>query len=148
DSPEEHHTRGKHAVGRHTVGRHAPNQCQLGCHARAARFRAVPGDVRATMFRNRTRGFSAERPTRAGAPARHAMSSHRSADPGFPSLLSRDPHLYDLVFSDPDGSLVRLCRNAFPRSLPAPPSSALDIGCGTARHLEALAETVAECWGV
>jgi len=76
------------------------------------------------------------------------MSSHRSADPRFRSLLYREPHLYDLVFSDPDGSLVRLCRNAFHRYLPAPPSSALDIGCGTARHLEALAETVAECWGV
>src|SRR5262249_31803723 len=32
--------------------------------------------------------------------------------------------------------------------LPAPPASALDIGCGTGRHLDALTGTVAECWGV
>jgi len=69
-------------------------------------------------------------------------------DPGFRSLLYREPHLYDLVFPDADGSLLRLCRDAFRRYLPAPPASALDIGCGTARHLDALAEAVGECWGV
>ena len=34
------------------------------------------------------------------------------------------------------------------RYLPAAPASALDIGCGTGQYLDALAETVAECWGV
>ena len=63
-------------------------------------------------------------------------------------MLYREPHLYDLVFPDTDGSLARLCRDAFRRYLPSAPSSALDIGCGTAWHLDALAETVAECWGV
>jgi len=39
-----------------------------------------------------------------------------------------------------------------PRGLPAisarAPDSALDIACGTGRHLAALAETIPECWGV
>jgi len=69
-------------------------------------------------------------------------------EPGFRSLLYAEPRLYDLVFPDADGSVGRMCREAFERYLPAPPPSALDIGCGTGRHLEALAETVAECWGV
>jgi len=69
-------------------------------------------------------------------------------EPGFRSLLYTEPHLYDLVFPDADGSLERMCRDAFRRYLPAAPASALDIGCGTARSLDALAETVAECWGV
>ena len=41
-----------------------------------------------------------------------------------------------------------MCRDAFRRYLPAAPASALDIGCGTGQYLDALAETVAECWGV
>ena len=69
-------------------------------------------------------------------------------DPEFRSLLYTEPHLYDLVFPDSDGSLERMCRDAFRRYMPAAPASALDIGCGTARNLDALAETVAECWGV
>jgi SAM-dependent methyltransferase len=69
-------------------------------------------------------------------------------EPGFRSLLYTEPHLYDLVFPDTDGSLERMCRDAFRRYMPAAPTSALDIGCGTARNLDALAETVAECWGV
>jgi SAM-dependent methyltransferase len=69
-------------------------------------------------------------------------------EPGFRSLLYSEPWLYDLVFPDTDGSLERMCRDAFRRYLPAAPASALDIGCGTGRHLGALSETVAECWGV
>ena len=69
-------------------------------------------------------------------------------EPGFRSLLYTEPHLYDLVFPDTDGSLERMCRDAFRRYMPAAPASALDIGCGTGQSLDALAETVAECWGV
>ena len=69
-------------------------------------------------------------------------------NPPFTSLLYSEPHLYGLVFPDPDGSLARMCRDAFRRYLPAPPVSALDIGCGTARDLDALSETIADCWGV
>ena len=69
-------------------------------------------------------------------------------EPGFRSLLYREPRLYDLVFPDADDAVGRMCREAFRRYLPVPPASALDIGCGTGRHLDALAGTVAECWGV
>jgi SAM-dependent methyltransferase len=59
--------------------------------------------------------------------------------PGFHRLLHREPRLYDLVFPDTDDSIGRMCREAFRRYLPVPPASALDIGCGTGRHLDALA---------
>src|SRR5215475_1074144 len=69
-------------------------------------------------------------------------------DPGFRSLLYSEPCLYDVVFPDADGTTERMCREAFRRYLPAPPTSVLDIGCGTGRHLAALAETIPDCWGV
>ncbi len=69
-------------------------------------------------------------------------------EPGFRSLLYDEPRLYDLVFPDVGESVGRMCREAFRRYLPAPPQSALDIGCGTGRHLAALGKTIAECWGV
>jgi SAM-dependent methyltransferase len=69
-------------------------------------------------------------------------------EPGFHSLLYSEPRLYDLVFPDADGNIERMCREAFRRYLPTPPASALDIGCGTGRHLAALAETIPDCWGV
>ncbi len=69
-------------------------------------------------------------------------------EPGFRSLLYAEPRLYDAVFPDAEESVGRMCREAFRRYAPAAPQSALDIGCGTGRHLEALAKTVPECWGV
>ena len=71
-----------------------------------------------------------------------------SVEAPFQSLLYREPRLYDVVFPDADDSVGRMCREAFRRYLPAPPASALDLGCGTGRHLEALNRTIAECWGV
>ena len=67
-------------------------------------------------------------------------------DPGFRSLLYTEPRLYDVVF--PDVVVGPMCREAFRRYLPAPPRSALDVGCGTGRHLATLAASIAECWGV
>jgi SAM-dependent methyltransferase len=67
-------------------------------------------------------------------------------DPGFRSLLYTEPRLYDLVFLD--DTVGPMCLEACRRYLPAPPRSALDVGCGTGRHLEMLAATVPECWGV
>ena len=69
-------------------------------------------------------------------------------EPEFRSLLYAEPHLYDVVFPDTDGSLPRMCRDALRRYMTAAPASALDIGCGTGQLLDALAETVPECWGV
>jgi len=68
--------------------------------------------------------------------------------PGFRSLLYSEPRLYDLVFPDADGSIERMCREAFRRFLPSAPGSMLDIGCGTGRHVAAMAETISDCWGV
>jgi SAM-dependent methyltransferase len=67
--------------------------------------------------------------------------------PGFRSLLYTEPRLYDLAFPDAEEQLGRMCEEASRRYLPVAPRSVLDIGCGTGRHLEALAKTVTECWG-
>jgi SAM-dependent methyltransferase len=67
--------------------------------------------------------------------------------PGFRSLLYTEPRLYDLVFPDAEEAIGLMCDEAFRRYSPAAPQSLLDIGCGTGRHLEALAKTVTECWG-
>jgi SAM-dependent methyltransferase len=67
-------------------------------------------------------------------------------DSGFRSLLYTEPRLYDLVFAD--DTVGAMCLEACRRYLPGPPRSTLDVGCGTGRHLELLAATVSECWGV
>ena len=77
-----------------------------------------------------------------------AAASSPAMEPPFRSLLYREPRLYDLVFPDAEETVARMCREAFRRYLPAAPRSVLDIGCGTGRHLAALATTVGECWGV
>jgi hypothetical protein len=48
-------------------------------------------------------------------------------------LLYDHPLLYDLVFPDPNETLVEMCRATFKRYLPVPPTSLLDIGCGNGR---------------
>jgi SAM-dependent methyltransferase len=69
-------------------------------------------------------------------------------EPAFRSLLYDHPHLYDLVFPDPDEALIEMCRATFKRSLPVPPRSLLDIGCGNGRHLGVLSASVPDCWGI
>ncbi len=64
------------------------------------------------------------------------------------SLLYDQPRLYDLVFPDAEDITGKMCRSAFERYLPAPPTSVLDVGCGTGRLLDSLSQTIAECWGV
>jgi SAM-dependent methyltransferase len=68
--------------------------------------------------------------------------------PSFSSLLYREPHLYDLVFPDAGEVTATMVRTAMDRYLSAPPRSMLDVGCGTGRHLEAMARTIPECYGV
>ena len=70
------------------------------------------------------------------------------AMPAFQSLLYREPRLYDLVFPDADETIATMVRTAIGRYVPAAPRSILDVGCGTGRHLEALARTIPECCGV
>jgi SAM-dependent methyltransferase len=69
-------------------------------------------------------------------------------DAKFRSLLYDEPRLYDLVFPDADDTLGTMCHSAFGQYLPAPPTSILDVGCGTGRLLGDFSETIAECWGV
>jgi SAM-dependent methyltransferase len=68
--------------------------------------------------------------------------------PAFRSLLYREPRLYDLVFPDAEETIATMVRAAIDRYLSAAPRSILDVGCGTGRHLAALAKTISECCGV
>jgi len=63
-------------------------------------------------------------------------------EPTFRSLLYDHPHLYDLVFPDPNETLVEMCRATFKRYLPVPPTSLLDIGCGNGRLLASLSASI------
>jgi SAM-dependent methyltransferase len=81
-------------------------------------------------------------------PAATDVSASPAMDAPFRSLLYREPRLYDLVFPDAEGTLASMCGEAVRRYAPGAPRSTLDIGCGTGRHLAALAGTVAERWGV
>jgi SAM-dependent methyltransferase len=82
------------------------------------------------------------------------MSTHERAPeatpriPAFRNLLYSRPPLYDLVFPDADETTGKMVRTAIGRYLPGVPRSMLDVGCGTGRHLEALARTIPECYGV
>src|SRR6266849_4331800 len=69
-------------------------------------------------------------------------------EPAFRSLLYDRPHLYDLVFPDPNQTLVEMCRETFKRYLRLLPTSLVDIGCGNGRLLASLSASIPECWGV
>ncbi len=64
------------------------------------------------------------------------------------NFLYRNPQFYEIVYPEPDAQTPRMCRRMFERFLPQPPRSILDIGCGTARDLDVLSGTCADCWGV
>jgi SAM-dependent methyltransferase len=68
--------------------------------------------------------------------------------PAFRSLLYREPRLYDFVFPDAEETTGRMLRTAIARHMAVAPRSMLDIGCGTGRHLQAMAVTIPECHGV
>ena len=77
-----------------------------------------------------------------------AISRLRLFAPKVKSLLYDQPWLYDLVFSDVNDTTAKMCRTAFEWYLHAAATSFLDVGCGTGRLLEALSQTIPECWGV
>jgi SAM-dependent methyltransferase len=64
------------------------------------------------------------------------------------NLLYSRPELYELVYPEPDEETPTLCRWLFARYLRTPPTSILDIGCGTGRDLAALARDIPDSWGV
>lgn len=68
--------------------------------------------------------------------------------PAFRSLLYDRPHLYDLVFPEPDQTRAEMCRETFKRYLPLPPASLVDIGCGNGRLVASLSPSIPESWGV
>jgi SAM-dependent methyltransferase len=68
--------------------------------------------------------------------------------PSTSNLLYRRPELYELLYPETDEATPRFCQRLFTRYLERPPASILDIGCGTARDLNVLSRTYADCWGV
>jgi len=63
------------------------------------------------------------------------------------NLLFRHPGLYETAYPA-DDALPAMCRALFQSHLGKQPTSILDIGCGTGREIEALAETCPDCVGV
>jgi SAM-dependent methyltransferase len=69
-------------------------------------------------------------------------------DPGVRNFLYRNPQFYESVYPEPNDETPAMCRRMFSRYLAAPPRSILDIGCGTGRDLDSLANDCPDCWGV
>ncbi|MGQ9632479.1 MAG: class I SAM-dependent methyltransferase [bacterium] len=69
-------------------------------------------------------------------------------DPSVRNFLYRNPQYYELVYPEPDEDTPKMCLRMSSRYLPAPPSSILDVGCGTGRDLDILSRTCPDCWGV
>jgi SAM-dependent methyltransferase len=63
------------------------------------------------------------------------------------NLLYRRPSLYEKVYLI-DNALPNLCSRLFDRYLGKPPTSILDIGCGTGRELKAFSRTCPDCIGI
>ena len=64
------------------------------------------------------------------------------------NLLYRRPELYELMYPDTDEETPKLCGRLFDRYLDEPPSSILDIGCGTGRDLAVLSRDCPDCVGI
>ena len=64
------------------------------------------------------------------------------------NFLYDHPEHYEAVFPEPNEETPQMCRRMFARFLGSPPSSILDIGCGTGRDLAALSRDCPDCWGV
>ena len=64
------------------------------------------------------------------------------------NFLYDHPEHYEAVFPEPNEETPQMCLRMFARFLESPPSSILDIGCGTGRDLAALSRDCPDCWGV
>lgn len=64
------------------------------------------------------------------------------------NVLYRRPELYELVYHGSGDVVPKMCERLFERHLVSYPASLLDIGCGTGRDLEYLAERCPDCIGV
>src|SRR5712692_3788884 len=69
-------------------------------------------------------------------------------DKSVQNLLYRKPELYEVMYPELDEATPKMCLKMFDAYLEHPPSSILDIGCGTARDLNVLSRNCADCWGV
>jgi len=66
----------------------------------------------------------------------------------FKNLLYDHPEFYEALYPERNDETPVMCRRMFGRYLSAPPSSILDIGCGTGRDLRSLRRTCPDCVGV
>ena len=64
------------------------------------------------------------------------------------NFLYDHPEHYESAYPEPHEETPQMCRRMFARFLAAPPSSILDLGCGTGRDLAALSRDCPDCWGV
>jgi SAM-dependent methyltransferase len=75
-----------------------------------------------------------------------AVTQHHPRDLAASNLFYRQPELYDQVQADPEHTVARRVERAVDTHAPAA-RTLLDLGCGTGRDLEALAQRFA-CVGV
>jgi len=69
-------------------------------------------------------------------------------DPSVRNFLYRNPQYYEIVYPEPNEDTPKMCQRMFARYLLTPPSSILDLGCGTGRDLDVLSRSCQDCWGV
>jgi SAM-dependent methyltransferase len=77
--------------------------------------------------------------TETAAGSESGTGSAGDALDGVQNLLYRRPELYDLAYAD-DDAVARICARLFARHRSAPPTSLLDVGCGTGRELAHFAD--------
>ena len=73
---------------------------------------------------------------------------YQDMDPSTKNFLYRNPQFYEAISPEPDEETPQMCLRMFAKYLERPPSSILDIGCGTARDLDVFSRHCQDCWGV
>jgi SAM-dependent methyltransferase len=80
--------------------------------------------------------------------ARKALTGYHGMDPSTKDFLYRNPQFYETIYPEPNEETPQMCLRMFSKYLETPPSSILDMGCGTARDLDVLSRYCQDCWGV